>query len=492
MTLAIDLGTSNLKVGLINEGGEILSSCTAAIETISKESGAAEHDPEELKNLVLKLSGKVLENKRKDHVKYIIASTYHMGMMMMDEQKRPLTGITLLTDTRSQHSYPDFLSVYAADDLYSITGCPLISQYVLPRIFYYSRYKQGLYDKVKYFHDSKSFLFEWLTGEWITDISTASATQFFNIYHFQWDQDILSKINLSPDQFPPTGDGTEVMAPLRKEISELLGLNGSTQVVLGVYDGAVLGFGLSGLSTGAGIMNIGTTAMLRLPGQFPVFDKNENKRIQAYAINKKVFLNGGALNNAALPLDWMRSNLFDFDLQDERLLHFTGEPPLISLPYLTGERDSKTGPFASGIFFGVRREHSRIDFVRAVLEGVAYSMRFVYEALEENNMSSQEIHMGGGGANIKVWPQIFADVLGIPVWVPFEKEISLIGNSILAFTAGGIYKNIEEASENMVKTGRCIDPVENIVKIRNKHYEFFVKLRESLGPLYKEHAGLRC
>jgi gluconokinase len=202
-------------------------------------------------------------------------------------------------------------------------------------------------------------------------------------------------------------------------------------------------------------------------------------------------LNGGALNNAALPLDWMRNTLFDFDVQDEVLLQITNEPPLISLPYLTGERDSKTGPYASGVFFGIRRNHSPIDFARSVLEGVAYSMRYLYDALQENNLHVKEIRMGGGGVNIKVWPQIFADVLGVPVTISAVNEMALIGSTMLALTAGGVFKDLNEASEKILKEGTRIEPNETAVKIHDQRYRFFKKLRETLGPLYKEHAELR-
>jgi gluconokinase len=491
LTLAIDLGTTNLKLGLVNEQGEILLVRSSPLETKSSEPGAAEHDPEELKRLLFDLCRQVLTNEYKDQVEYIVSSTYQFGLMLLDEQKKPLTDMTLLTDIRSQSTFSDFLSAFADEDLYNETGCPLISQYVLPRLFYFSKEKPSLFEKVKLFTDSKSFLFEWLTGEWVTDMSTAAATQFYNAHRFQWDEKLLSKLNLSPGQFPPVEDGTKFIAPLKKELCAAFGLKDNVQVSLGLYDGAALAVALSGLAANVGIINIGTTAMLRVPGDHPALDKNENKRIQAYAIQKGNFLNGGALNNAALPLDWMRNTLFDFNVQDEVLLQITNEPPLISLPYLTGERDSKTGPYASGVFFGIRRNHSPIDFARSVLEGVAYSMRYLYDALQENNLHVKEIRMGGGGVNIKVWPQIFADVLGVPVTISAVNEMALIGSTMLALTAGGVFRDLNEASEKILKEGKRIEPNETSVKVHDQRYRFFKKLRETLGPLYKEHAELR-
>ena len=491
LTLAIDLGTTNLKAGLVNEQGEILMLRSCRLQTISPEPGAAEHDPEALKRLLLDLCRQVLTDDYRDQVAYIVSSTYQFGLMLMDAQRKPLTGITLLTDIRSQHHFSDFIAAYADDDIYQKTGCPLISQYVLPRLFYFSKEKKEIFKKTKYFTDSKSFLFEWLTGEWITDISTAAATQFFNAHHFQWDEGLLSKLNLSPDQFPPAEDGTKFIAPLKKELCTALGLKKDVHVTLGVYDGAALAVGLSGLAPNVGIINLGTTAMLRIPGDTPAFDKNENKRIQAYSIQPQLFLNGGALNNAALPLDWMQNNLFDIDLQDEVLLQIINEPPLICLPYLTGERDSKTGPYASGVFFGIRRHHTPTDFARSVLEGVAYSLRYIYDALQENNLQVKELRMGGGGINIKVWPHIFANILGIPVTISTANEMALVGSSMLALTAGGVFKDLSEASEKMLKESKRTEPDITSVIIHDQRYRFFKKLRETLGPLYKEHAELR-
>jgi gluconokinase len=491
LTLAIDLGTTNLKAGLVNEQGEILLVRSSAIQTISREPGAAEHHPEELKRLLFDLCRQVLIGDYKDQVEYIVSSTYQFGLMLLDAQRNPLTAITLLTDIRSQHTFSDFICAYAEENIYQKTGCPLISQYVLPRLFYFSKEKPKLFEKAKYFTDSKSFLFEWLTGEWVTDISIAAATQFYDAHHFQWDEELLSRINLSPDQFPLAADGTRFTAPLKKELCTALGFKKNIQVVLGVFDGAALAIGLGGLAPNVGIINLGTTAMLRMPGDQPAFDKNENKRIQAYALHKYFFLNGGALNNASLPLDWMRNNLFDIDMQDKALLQITNEPPLISLPYLTGERDSKTGPYASGVFFGIRRNHTGTDFARSVLEGVAYSMRYIYDALKENNLHVKELRMGGGGINIKMWPQIFADVLAAPVTVSAVKEMALVGSSMLAFTAGGVFKNLNEASKRMLKESKRIEPNKISVKVHDQRYQFFKKLRETLGPLYKAHAELR-
>ncbi|MEO8112676.1 MAG: FGGY-family carbohydrate kinase, partial [Ginsengibacter sp.] len=121
----------------------------------------------------------------------------------------------------------------------------------------------------------------------------------------------------------------------------------------------------------------------------------------------------------------------------------------------------------------------------------AYSLRYLYDALQENNLNVKEVRMGGGGVNIKVWPQIFADVLGVPVIISTANEMALVGSSMLAFTAGGVFKDLNEASEKMLKESKRIEPNKTAVNVHNQRYPFFKKLRETLAPLYKEHAELR-
>ncbi|WP_353132946.1 FGGY family carbohydrate kinase [Pseudopedobacter sp.] len=490
IALTIDLGTTNLKVGLVNEDGEILNLRSVAVPVVTSTAGGAEHNPEELKKLILSLSKELLAGGIADEVKYIVSSTYQFGLMLLDEQKKPVTGLTLLTDIRSQRTFNAFLDTYSDVDLYALTGCPLMSPYLLARLFYFSTKEKEVLQKAKYFTDSKAFLFEWLTGEFATDLSTAAATQIYNIHQETWDNFLLSRIGLSATQFPEIKDGTNYLSSLKENLRQELGLKQGVKVLLGVYDGAALAVGLGALKPGVGIINVGTSAMLRVPGTIPAFDKSDNKRIQPYALNEHTFLNGGALNNAALPINWLRNSLFDVDIQDTNMLHIGTDAPLLCFPYLTSERDSKTGPYASGVFFGLRQYHSKTDMARSVLEGVAYSMRYLYDALKENNLQISELRMGGGGTQIKPWPQIFANVLGLPINIPSGEQVALVGSAMLAFVADGRYQDITILDEQMNKSNISIYPDEKVVPIHDQRYQFFKKVRETLAPLYKEHATL--
>lgn len=488
--LVIDLGTTNLKVGLVDESLVVINVKSVPLKFLNKISGAVEHDPNELKTLITSLCKELLSVSNINHIDYIVASTYQFGLMLLDKNKKPLTGISVLSDIRSQKTFNDFKKLYEDVDLYKRSGCPLLTPYLLPRLFYFSKKETAVYNKAKYFTDSKAFLFEWLTGEFVTDISTAAASQHYNLKDFSWDNGLLNRIGISANQFPEVKDGTSYLSVIKEDVRIQLGIKNKSKVLLGVYDGAALVIGLGALKPEVGIINLGTSAMLRVPSAKPAFDKDDNKRIQPYAINKNIFLNGGALNNAALPLNWLNKNLFEVDLQDPKMLQIDNQPPLFCLPYLTSERDSKTGPYASGVYFGLRQYHTKIDLLRATMEGVAYSMRYIGDALKDNGLVLNELRMGGGGVQIKSWPQIFANILGHEINIPKGDQMALVGNAMLAFVADGLFKDIASVGAKINQPNTNIKPDKKVLQIHDERYLFFKKLRETLSPLYIEHATL--
>ncbi|MBX3238670.1 MAG: hypothetical protein KIT80_07800 [Chitinophagaceae bacterium] len=491
LTLAIDLGTTNLKAGIVDTRGNIIAVEKSANTTIASEPGAAEHDPEVLKTQILHLFELLLAKVDREDVKFIVASTYHFGLILIGKDNKTLTPMSLLTDRRAQSTFNDFNEAFAGIDIYKRTGCPPLTQYVLPRLYYFSKHSPQLLQKAKRIVDSKSFLFEWLTGQFVTDASIANATQLFNIEQHNWDEQLLQKLSLKPEQMPVVEDGTTYSAPLKSDMATKLKLGSDVVVALGLFDGAALGVSLTGLEPGAAIVNVGTTAMFRTVDEKPAFDNDKNPKTQPYAVNKKLYFNGGAVNNAALPLDWLKNLVGDQELATKPLLKYTEQPPLFSLPYLTGERYCGAGPYASGVFFGLRREDSPRELAQSIMEGVTYSIRYIYETLNENNITVSKIKMGGGATAIPEWPQLFADVMRVPVEIPLIDEMALVGNAIIAFVIGGLFTNMSEARQQMTRTGRKIDPVPKYMAIHNQRYEFFKKLRQNIDMLFLEHGKIK-
>lgn len=491
MILAIDVGSTNLKAGIVNERGDILALRKKQIPVIHKESGASEHDAEELFELLLEICGEVIP-KFKSQIQMMVLSTYQFGLVCLDRAKMPLGGISLLSDIRAQKTFEAFSNEFDTEQLYKRTGCPPLFQYPLARIFFLKNERPDVFNSTSYFASSKDYLLYRLTGELVTETSIAAATQMMNAITQQWDKPTLDEIGISIDQLPPIMRGDIESLPLVPSVAKALGLDPKLRVLPGFFDGAALAVGLSGLEEGIGVINAGTSAMLRVPHSAPAFDPTPDMRLQPYALSPGHYLNGGGLNNAALPLDWVRAKLFDIDLSDPDILESKHSgAPLFAIPYLTGERDCRVGPFSSGVFLGLRNYHTRHDIARSLLEGVAYTLRIMRDTINANGDKVREVRMGGGGTAWKVWPQIIADVLNTRIFVPRAQEIGLIGSAMLAYKHLGRYKSLDEATNYMVNAGETVDPDEDRAELYNGRYRFFREMLDSLEPVFKKHANIK-
>jgi len=490
LILSIDVGTTNLKAGVIDETGRVLAMRRTQTPIHRPERGAAEHDPRDLYDIMISVCREI-SKKYKHDIAHIILSTYQLGLVLVDEHLSPLTGLTLLSDMRARETVGEFHEQLDMASLYLRTGCPPMFQYPFARLFYFKKRRPELIAKTKYFLGCKDYLLLQLTGEALTEPSIAAATQMFNINSLSWDSTALNVLGIGPKQLPRPVDGIRTAIPVLESVRKELGLTSTKlDVFPGIYDGGALAVGLSGLAPDIGVMNIGTSALVRVPGTKPVFDSKEEMRLQPYCLAENLYLNGGALNNATLPLNWMREKLFEPDLDNIPELKDTKNAPIFCLPYLTGERDSKIGPFASGVFFGLRDHHGRQEMLRSVMEGVAFSLCMVKEALLENHSTISELRLGGGGAGSKAWTQILADVFNAPIKLPNGEEVALVGSAMLAYTALGVYESLEKAKKEMTSVGEIVEPIAENVKIYAEHYEFFKKLRSEMGELYRAHVKL--
>ncbi len=492
LILSIDVGTTNLKAGVVDEKGEILSLRRVKTPVHRPEAGAAEHQPQELYDIVIAVCREVSRRYKHD-IEHIVLSTYQLGLILLDEHSSPLTGLTLLSDIRARETMAEFKEAIDTDQLYRRTGCPPMIQYPLARLFYFQKRKPEIVRRARHLLGSKDFLLYQLTGEFLTEPSIAGATQMLNAHTTDWDEETLSIMGVERNHLPRVVDGLKTAIPVLESVRKEIGLTSTNlDIFPGLYDGGALAVGLSGLRDHVGVMNIGTSAMVRVPSATPAFDLSENMRLQPYCLAENLYLNGGALNNATLPINWMRDRLFELDLDNIPELEIKRGAPLFCLPYLTGERDAKIGPYASGVFFGLRDHHGPQDMLRSVMEGVCFSLCLVKDALVENGNSIDELRVGGGGAGSKVWTQIFADVFNAPINLPQGEEIALVGNAIMAYTALGDFPSLQAGAESMVRVGGTIEPEPAGVKLYEELFEFFKELRSTVGELYQKHTKLGC
>ena len=487
LVLVVDIGTSNIKAGIVNRFGEVLSYSERENPILRPEKGAAEHDPIALYERFLDISREVLKDY-KDNVSLIALSAYQLGLLPISKDGKPLMNIMTLLDTRPQKTFAEWSKDIDRERLYKNTGCSITSLYPLSKIMWLKKERRDLFENTAYFLSSKGWIMYKLTHDIITEPSIASATQFFNMEEMKWDPYALSIAEISEEKLPKVVWGNEIYGKISKDVRKDLGLSGDVELLPGVYDGGGILIGVGGLEKNIGVVNLGTSAMVRIVSPTPILDAQ--MRLQTYAFYKNMWLTGAGINNAGIALKWLKHSIVGEKSYTELVKEAEGVPEgaegLYFLPYLSGERDPRIGNLASGVIFGIREYHKRRHIVRAVLEGVAYTARFVIDALSDNNVPVNEIRIGGSGAKSPLWLKIFSDVLDLPVRRAKTENTVLVGEALLGFVAKGLYKDYEEATSFMVRLDDPLLPSHERVGIYDRYYSFYKDIVYKMKSLYDE------
>ncbi|MCS6829301.1 MAG: gluconokinase [Armatimonadota bacterium] len=491
LILSVDVGTTNIKAGVVEASGHVLQVAQQELPLARDENGKAEHDPQLLWDTFCAVARRV-SSGYSSRIGALVLSAYQLSLLAVDERGEPLTAIITLLDTRPQQTYPQLLERMDARQLYQRTGCPPLFHYPLSKIFWLKTNHPHLFEKARWFVGAKDYLIYRLSGQWVTEASLGTATQLMNLYTLQWDEVALDVLGLPPAKLPTPVEANSVLAVLPSSMCAQLGVAEGCRLVPGVYDGGAVAIGIGALLGGTGAVNLGTTAMLRVALSEPVLDSDPAMRLQTCYLACGRWFPGGAINNAGVTLRWLRDNVLhiDYEAMNHEASGVCDTAGLFFLPFLSGERNPQIGNAASGVFFGLRGYHTRGHIVRATMEGVCFALRIVYDALQQNGVAPQEIRIGGGGSRSPLWMQTMANVLGVPLQVSQVDEPGLVGSAILGYSALGFYPDAVQATEAMVRSGRQYLPQEQAIAHYEKKYHFFRQLMHDLAAAFAQHASL--
>lgn len=491
LALIVDVGTTSIKVGVVDSEGEIIARKSRDTTPMRPERGAYEHDPDELLRNISELTREVARPHRQS-IAFVGFSGYQFGLLPMDGSGRPLTGMMTLLDDRPKAVMERVRSEFPTEEIFRRTGCPPLFTYTFSKLLWLQQEKPDIFSQTKHFADLKGFLLEKWTDRFVTEPSIASATQLLNIHNSDWDDEILEWVGIDRSYLPEVVPGDQFIGELTSEAAEELGLNANTPVLPGLYDGGAMILGMGGVGEDIAVCNLGTTAMFRGCAKSPLLDDPSKMRLQTYALMPDYWVVGGALNNAGVALRWYRDTL-NPDASYEAIMSQAEQVPpgsagLFCLPFLTGERDPRIGDLASEVLFGLKEFHTQSHMARSILEGVAYALNMVREAAAENGFHPSLLRIGGSGAQSDLWATILANVLNIPVERMHTPDAALIGVSMLGFAASDVYDTIHVASEHMVKKDKRFSPSEQVVETYNRGYGFYTLLVETLQDMYSLHA----
>lgn len=432
MLIAIDIGTTNIKAVAVSAAGKVCATADRENRTLSPQPYYQEQDPEQVFQRVLEVLAEVwATSKEKEILHGVIFSSAMHGLVAMDKQDKPLTNILLWSDTRADEIAMELRHSEEGMHLYRQTGVPIHAMNPLCKVVWMRLHQPDIFKKTYWFADVKAYVWYRLTGERASDISVASAGGMLNIKSRNWDEAAMQFAGVTASQLPKSVLPAHT-AFLPAEMTDRYRLPLGVPYLIGASDGALANLGSDATAAGQVAVTIGTSAAIRTVAERAVLD--ERMRTFCYRLDENRFIVGGASNNGANALEWLRQSVFRSSLPAASFAGQASEVPagaegLLFLPYLLGERAPLYNAHASGSFQGLTARHTQAHFVLATMEGILFNLKMIGEALETHG-PIDTLHAGGGFSRNRLWVQMLADI--------FQKTVVLHEESIDASLLGAI------------------------------------------------------
>ena len=488
--LGIDLGTSSVKCLLTDEKGYKISSKSIEYNVLVVQVGYAEQDPAMWWKSTVQCIAMLLKECQiaSDEIISIGLTGQMHGTVLLEKNNNVLMNAIIHCDGRSQSEIEDIYK-RLGKELFSINSYnPLFTGSQMASLMWIKHSHPELFDRIHKIILPKDYIRFMLTGEVGTEITDASGTLFYDIKKKCWSEFLLGALELEECKFASVHETYEIAGYISRSAAALTGLKEGTPVVFGAGDQPAQALGNGAIKPGIATSNIGTAGQIFTSTVTPVFNPQMNTNTFCHAPMNTWYIMGAVLS-AGLSLKWytdqiiQNNNYKHLDSMAEAIIPRTGS--LIFLPYLCGERTPHLNPKAKGMFFGLTLEHTFVHMYRAAMEGVVFSLKDSISLLETLGVDINRIIASGGGANSSLWLQMQADIFNREIITTASNEQASLGAAIIAAVGCGLYKNLEEASDVMVRLGHAkAYPKKENVKVYAENYEKYKELYNRTADLY--------
>lgn len=482
--IGIDVGTSGTKALAIDAAGKILAQASASYPCHHPKPLWSEQDPEDWWNATIKVIRSVVRKaklKAADVAAIGLSGQMH-GSVFLDKAGNVVRPALLWNDQRTAEECAEIERLAGGrKKLIKMVANPALTGFTAPKILWLRNHEPRNFEKTKKVLLPKDEIRRRLTGEFATEVSDASGMLLLDVVKRQWSKPLLSKLQLDPDLLATCYESEEVTGTLTPETAKKLGLTTSCVVVGGAGDCAAGAVGNGIVKSGLLNTSIGTSGVVFAHSDEPQFDPAGRLHTFCHAVRGKWHTMGVTLT-AGGSLGWFQHALCQTNgkkpvsfekLSEEAAATPIGAEGLQFLPYLSGERTPHLDPHARGALVGLTLKHERGHVVRAIMEGVTYSLRDCLAIMEDLGVPVKQIRTSGGGAKSPFWRQMQADVFGKPVTAMIADEGPAYGVALLAAVGAGQFKDINEACRATVKTSEQSKPNTKNLKFYDDAFPVF-------------------
>jgi xylulokinase len=491
-TLGIDVGTGGTRAVVIDPDGKVVASATAEhVPFVSTRRGWAEQDPEDWWLATITVVREVLSQSSSDEIKAVGLSGQMHGLVMLNQAGELLRPAIIWCDQRTDSQCKSLTEIVGANRLVELTCNPALTGFTLPKMLWVREWEPEVWRNVRTVLLPKDYVRLKLSGDRATDVADASGTLLFDVKARKWSSEMLSATEIDDRLLPRVYESPEVTGSISNAAAETTGLRAGTPIIAGGGDQAAGAVGMGIVRSGTASATIGTSGVVFASTDKPLLDPRGRVHTFCHAIPGRWHVMG-VTQGAGLSLRWFRDQFGAIEgagcsgydrLTQEASLVSSGSDGLIWTPYLMGERTPHLDPFAKAALVGLTASHTRAHIVRAIMEGVAFSLRDTFEIFKEIGVRVDEIRLGGGGARSSLWRQIQADVNGQPVNTVAAEEGAAFGAALLAGVGVGIWPSVDAACDAVVRIADHLGPNAESVKILAQQYERFKQIYPALKPI---------
>lgn len=503
--LGVDIGTSGTKTVLFDVQGNVIASASEEYPLYQPENGYAEQDPQDWANAALHTIAGVMQKSGVDRndVKGIGLSGQMHGLVMLGRDNRVLRRAIIWCDQRTAAECEEITQRVGAERLIEITANPALTGFTASKILWVRNHEPEIYSQCAHILLPKDYVRFVLTGVYATEVSDASGMQLLDIPGRCWSDEVLQKLDIDKNLLAKVYESPEITGTVTAEAAKLTGLAEGTPVVGGAGDNAAAAIGTGVAEDGKAFTTIGTSGVVFAHASRISIDPKGRVHTFCCAVPGCWHVMG-VTQGAGLSLKWFRDNFCEAEKQtakgmgvDEYYLMDKeaeqspiGANRLLYLPYLMGERTPHLDANARGVFFGLSAMHQKRDLLRAVMEGVTYSLRDCVEVFREMQISVSDMMACGGGGSSPLWRQMLADLFDCPIQTTHSKEGPALGVAILAMVGTGAYASVPEACRAIIRTDKTCAPQADAVPVYEEYYQLYRAIYPQLKAQFARLAAL--
>ncbi len=482
--IGVDLGTSAVKLLLMNAEGQIQKIVSKEYPIYFPQPGWSEQNPEDWYEQTMAGLKELLAECDKSQVAGISFGGQMHGLVILDGQDQVIRPALLWNDGRTYEECDYLNQVIGKEKLSQYTANIAFTGFTAPKVLWVKNKEPENFARIAKIMLPKDYIAYKLSGVHCTDVSDASGMLLFDVKNRCWSEKMLEICGIREEQMAKVYESYEAVGTVKPEIAAQLGIPETVKVVAGAGDNAAAAVGTGTVGEGRCNISLGTSGTIFISSEKFGVDKYNALHAFAHA-DGHYHLMGCMLSAASCNKWWMDDIIGTQDYAGEqKAIGKLGENHVYFLPYLMGERSPHNNPNARATFIGMTMDTTRADMTQAVLEGVAFALRDSLEVAKALGIKIERTKICGGGAKSPLWKKIIANVMNLKVDIIESEEGPALGGAMLAAVGCGEYASVEEAAAKLVKIIDTVEPEPELAEKYEARYQQFKQIYPACRPVF--------